>query len=287
MMSLEPNFIKEQFMRHWLVIGFLILSFGWSPKVFSQEGGDSAATAPSADEASTSSAQGTADDVDTAIEQSLLKDDNIKDEETPEVKPVPQNQPTDLSGLAQLAPFSDIAVIQKKYLPKSHRFEFFPGLGLVMNDAFFNNLSLNMRLAYFFTEQYGVEAAVHLIGTSEKTVTKDLANKGVVTRSLVSPQGYFGGAFRWSPFYGKMGYVDNIIIPYELYFLAGGGSTQTNKGINAGTLTVGTGQIFAVKKWMAARWELSWYMYSVNGTNVTNLYATLGVSFFFPGAKYR
>lgn len=237
---------------------------------------------------------GSQEDVETTLEQTLLKDDDVKDE--PSVPEPKKGAPplTDLSGLANLAPFGDIAVIQKKFLPKSGRLEFFPGFGIVMNDAFFLNVGLNLRLAYFFTETMGLELAAHMVGTSEKQVTKDLANNaGVLTRTLVSPQGYYGAAFRWTPVYGKMGFLDKSIVPYDLYFLVGGGMTKTNQDSNETTFHFGTGQTFALTKWMAARWELSWYNYKAatktgqGGGNFTNLWATIGVSFFFPEAKYR
>ncbi|HEX4923800.1 MAG TPA: outer membrane beta-barrel domain-containing protein [Bdellovibrionales bacterium] len=236
------------------------------------------------------------DDVENILEQTLQQEENKQVKEEPQLQDPKKPEPklTDLSGLANLAPFSDVAVIQKKFLPKTGRFEFFPGLGMVMNDAFFMNVGLNMRLAYFFSEYIGVEAALHVIGTSEKQVTKDLADKkGVVTRTLVSPQGYYGGAARWTPVYGKMGFLDKTIIPYDLYFLGGLGMTQTNQGTSSFTVHAGTGQTFALKKWMAARWELSWYFYNAKtstgqgGGNFTNLWATVGLSFFFPEAKYR
>ena len=241
-------------------------------------------------------APGSGDDVENILEATLQKEDEKQVGKEPALPEPKRGAPplSDLSGLAQLAPFSDIAVIQKKFLPKSKRFEFFPGLGLVMNDAFFMNVGLNMRLAYFFTEALGIEAAVHLIGTSEKQVTRDLSNnKGVVTRTLVSPQGYYGGAARWTPVYGKMGFLDTTIVPYDLYFLGGFGSTATNQGTNAATFHLGTGQTFAIKKWMAARWELSWFFYSAKTStgagagNFTNLWATVGLCFYFPEAKYR
>jgi outer membrane beta-barrel protein len=241
-------------------------------------------------------APGSGEDVENILEATLQKEEEKQVKDEAPIQETKKEEPklTDLSGLANLAPFSDVAVIQKKFLPKTKRFEFFPGLGIVMNDAFFLNVGLNLRLAYFFSEQWGIEAAAHMVGTSEKQVTRDLLDKkGIATRTLVSPQGYYGGAVRWTPVYGKMGFLDKSIIPYDLYFLGGGGMTATNQGTSSFTMHAGTGQTFALTKWMAARWELSWYFYNAKtstnqgGGNFTNLWATVGVSFFFPEAKYR
>jgi len=247
-----------------------------------------------AQETDSKPAPGSGEDVESTLEQTLLKGDDVKEDEPPP-EPKKGTPPlTDLSGLAQLAPFSDIAVIQKKFLPKTHRFEFFPGLGMVMNDAFFLNVGLNMRLAYFFSETMGVEAALHLIGTSNRQITKDLeSKKGILTSTFVSPQEYYGGSFRWTPVYGKMGFMDKSIVPYDLYFVGGLGLTHTNQQKSEPTFQIGTGQTFALKKWLAVRWELSWYVYKATSSaggdagTATNMWATVGLSFYFPEAKYR
>ena len=68
---------------------------------------------------------------------------------------------------------------------------------------------------------------------------------------------------------------------------------------NAPTVRFGTGQIFAITKWMAFRWDLSWHFFNAKSTITTNtsqssqeelhnnLFLNLGLSFFFPEAKYR
>jgi len=85
-----------------------------------------------------------------------------------------------------------------------------------------------------------------------------------------------------------------------MYFSAGMGSSSTNsqEGTNT-TFHVGTGQIFALSKSMAFRWDYSWNMYkatpvadSALGTapesnNYNDLILTAGVSFFFPEVSSR
>jgi outer membrane beta-barrel protein len=205
--------------------------------------------------------------------------------------------PAELSGLGKLAPFSDIAVISKRYLPKTHRFEFFPNFGLIMNDAFFTDVVLGGRLGFYFNENWGIEASGMSISTSQKGVTNELqANPpngyGVVTTSLSTPTSYFGADIKWDPIYGKVAFMNNSIVPFDFYFSLGGGVTGTNQGSSAGTGHIGTGQIFAITKWMAGRWDISWYGYSgqssAGGSSFfSNIHATIGVSFFFPGAEYR
>ncbi|MGE3974899.1 MAG: outer membrane beta-barrel domain-containing protein [Bdellovibrionales bacterium] len=231
-------------------------------------------------------------DIDSALEQSLKKPESTQ-ESPPEAETRTLPEVKDVSGLGTLSEFKDIAVIQKRYLPKTGRFELFPNLGFIINDAFFTNTALSGRAAYYFTESYSVELNAMLIGTRERKVTSDLNNeRGIVTRTLVAPQYYYGADFKWTPIYGKMGYFDHKIIPFDFYFSAGYGMTKTNQGTNAGTIHLGTGQTYAMSKWIALRWDVSWYMYSTassagTSSSFTNIYTMLGASFFFPEATYR
>lgn len=231
------------------------------------------------------------------LEQLIAPENQVtKEDETPEKPqaPVELIDPKELSDLGKLAPFSDIAVIQKRFLPKTARFEFFPSVGLVLNDVFFFNPILSGRVGYYFTEQYGVEAAFLVMSSSERQVVKDLEKRQVVTEGLVFPNSYYGVDFKWTPVYGKMGFMNNKVVPFDMYFLLGGGLTNTNQKTSPTTIHLGTGQIFALSKWMAFRWDIGGYWFSSKtnvgssgGGSFMNLHLTLGASFFFPEAKYR
>jgi outer membrane beta-barrel protein len=204
-------------------------------------------------------------------------------------------KPAELAGLGNLAPFSDIAVISKRFLPKTHRFEFFPNFGLVVNDAFFSDIVFGARLAYSFTETLGVEVNGMSISASNKSVTTELQalNPPVLTAAIASPTSFYGIDFKWSPIYGKMSFMNRTIVPFDTYFSAGGGMTGTNQGTSAASIHVGVGQLFAVSKWLAARWDISYYGFNTTSTvnNSAGFFntfdATIGMSFFFPGATYR
>ena len=202
----------------------------------------------------------------------------------------------DVSDLASLSEFKDIAVIQKRFLPKTGRFEGFGGLGGILNDKFFNSIGANVRLAYYFNERWAVEGLGMFFATGERTVTADLREKrGVVTTNFVSPKSFYGIDVKWTPVYGKVSFVNRKITPFDLYFSAGGGMTSTNQGRSEPTFHVGTGQIFALSKSAAFRWDFSWNFYNassgVAGAKQNSLYnnlmITLGASFFFPEATYR
>jgi outer membrane beta-barrel protein len=210
----------------------------------------------------------------------------------------PQRELRDITDLKDLAPFNDIAIIQRKFLPKTRRFEASSSLLLGMNNSFFNNLGADLRLGYYLTEKWGFEILYEAITNSKKQVTKDLEELSVRTTNLITPTGYFGGLVKWSPMYGKIAFMNTTIVPFELYFYLGAGNTTTEEG-SSFTTTIGGGQLYALTKGMAFRWDLLAHFYSValaadatrnlpaRDQAQTDLHLTVGMSFFFPGAKYR
>lgn len=203
-----------------------------------------------------------------------------------------------ISELDKLVPFQDIAVIQKRYLPKTGRFELYPNIGMVTNNPFFFSGMFQVRGAYALTEKWAIEGIASLFTNTKYKVTKDLKDHyNVDTESHILTKGYYGLDLRWSPVYGKMGMFNNGILPFDLYFSFGGGKMQTNQSTSPFVIHTGMGQIFAIKKWMAFRWDLSGYFYS-SETKATatgasakesfqDIHLGLGLSFFFPEAKYR
>jgi outer membrane beta-barrel protein len=200
-----------------------------------------------------------------------------------------------VSDLATLSSYTDIAVIQKRFLPKTKRFEAYLGLSAILNDPFFTNFGGTARGAYYFREQYGVELVAMFLATRERDVTTSLRQDlRVITSSIVTPASFYGLAFKWTPVYGKITWLNEKITPFDVYMNAGLGLTGTNQGSSEPTLHLGTGQLFALTKSFAVRWDFTWNFYSAKGSGVSatratynNLFITAGASFFFPEAKYR
>lgn len=200
-----------------------------------------------------------------------------------------------LSQLAQLSAFEDIAIIQRKFLPKTERFELSGSSMFTMNNPFFNNMGASLRLGYYFTEELGIEFNFTTLNVSEKDVTENLVKRSIKTDTLVKPENYVGVTFKWAPIYGKMALVDKKIIPFDIYFAAGLGQTKTQDS-NALTFTGSTGQLFAITKSIAFKWDLTVNVYSaevqastgeVLNQSQRDLILGLGLSFFFPEATYR
>ncbi|MGE5085389.1 MAG: outer membrane beta-barrel domain-containing protein [Bacillota bacterium] len=247
-------------------------------------------------------ADGSGDDLDV-IEMEMEKS-APKKQQSPEASTAvgddsaKDNTMKDFQGLTGLAPFKEISIIQKRFMPKTGRFELFGGGTIVTNDPFFNTIGGTIKLGYFLSETWGVELNYFGLTTTERDATKELQDiQNVATESLAYPKSYMGVDIMWAPIYGKMTWFNDRIIPFDLYFSGGYGTTNTSSGENAGTIHVATGQIFSLTKSVAFRWDFSWNFFNASFVNSSthvketnsfnNLFLTVGMSWFFPEATYR
>lgn len=260
--------------------------------VLAQELSDGAPSANGADSGLGEEMESLFSDQQKQVEQA---EERAEEQQQPRVEKPEQLQVKELSDLAKLAPFADVAMIQKRYLPRTGRFEAYIAANTILNDAFFTSVGADGRLAYYFTEKYGVEFTAMKLISSDRRTTKDLREKlFIATTSFVMPETYFGLDFKWSPVYGKMTFRNKKIVHFDMYFSAGGGSTSHSQG-SSPTIHLGTGQNFALSKSMTFRWDFSLNMYSATSTvgsskgssSYQNLFLGAGVSWFFPEASYR
>lgn len=203
-----------------------------------------------------------------------------------------ESKAIDFSGLGQLAPFSEVSVLQKRFLPKTGRFQLFGGLTMITNDPFFNVIGGVGKAGYFFTESIGLELNYFALSTSDAKATKELKEiQGVQTDNLVLTKSFLALDLVFVPIYGKMTWFNEQIIPFDLYFSVGGGTTKTQSE-DAATLHLAAGQIFALSKSTGVRWDFSWNFFNATGVDgnkgsYNNLFVTVGWSWFFPEARYR
>ena len=205
----------------------------------------------------------------------------------------------ELKDLSLLSPFSEVSVIQKKLMPKSGRFQAFGGLGLTTNTPWFLNAGFKLNLGYHFTENFALELATLFLSSSEREVAKEIReNNNLQPEQFIYTKSYMGADLLWTPVYGKITFLNQKIIPYEMYFSGGGGTSNTNSAEkNVPTIHFGTGQVFTISKAMAFRWDYSLNIFQAtaltsNGIvpekgSYNDLIFSAGVSFFFPEAKSR
>ncbi|KYG63477.1 outer membrane beta-barrel domain-containing protein [Bdellovibrio bacteriovorus] len=234
------------------------------------------------------------DVIELEIDRSAPKQNSISNSAPSYSETSPRdNTLSDFSGLGSLSPFQEVSVIQKRFLPKTGRFQLFGGLTTVTNDPFFLTFGGVAKASYFLNESWGVELNYFGLTSSDRTSTEELRDiQGVSTENLVYPKSYFGVDVMYIPIYGKMTWFNEKIVPFDLYISAGYGTTNTQAGENAGTIHLATGQIFALSKAYAIRWDFSWNFFNATGidgstNSFNNLFLTVGVSWFFPEASYR
>lgn len=206
----------------------------------------------------------------------------------------------DLKDLNRLAPFSEVSVIQKKFMPKTQRFQLFAAGTVMTNTPWYNNVGAKLNLSYNFTESFGLEINSMFLTNAERESTKEIKEAhNLLAEQFIYTKSYVGLDLVWSPIYGKISALDETVIPFDMYFALGGGTSETNsqEGRNA-TIHFGLGQIFAISKSMAFRWDYSFNTFSAtpmatvtSGSPEKNSYNDLvlsaGISFFFPEASYR
>lgn len=203
------------------------------------------------------------------------------------------NKLTDFSGLTKLQPFSEISVIQKRFLPKTSRIQFTGAFSTITNNPWFLTAGVSLKAAYYFTEAWGVEGTYTTMTSSQRQSAQELHdNNGVSADSFGFPKNYIGLDAKYTPFYGKMTWLNKKIVPFEHYFTVGGGNTSVSTGGSGFTLHFGTGQNFALSKRFSLNWDFSSMNYSAKSTEGTNqsfsdLLLTVGFSFFYPEATYR
>lgn len=205
-----------------------------------------------------------------------------------------------LTDLNRLAPFSEVSVIQKKFMPKTQRFQLFAAGSVMTNTPWYNNVGAKLNLSYNFTETIGLELNSMFMTNGERESTKEIKEAhNLLAEQFIYTKSYVGLDLVWSPIYGKISNLNDTIIPFDMYFSLGGGTSATNsqEGSNA-TFHFGLGQIFAITKSMAFRWDYSFNTFaatpvatatsgSPEKSNYNDLVLSAGISFFFPEASYR
>lgn len=253
---------------------------------------------------------------------SQAEDDLTELEVSPQKKsPEEKVQIKSLSDLQQITPYTSISVIQKRYLPKTFRWELNASLSSTINHTFFYLGGASARIGFFLREDHGL--GVEYFGTLPpifKVVTNNMTGppNQILPSSVVLPQHYGGIYYKWSPVFGKFALLDKKIIYFDAYATIGGGMHKVLNGIQTikekinkkglkienekthsklaseafPTLTFGLGQLFSINQSLAVNWELKWF-YTFARYEEGRLYTpsdlnfSLGVNYYFPEAGYR
>ena len=227
-----------------------------------------------------------------------------------------------VSDLYKLSPFQDVSVIQRRYLPKTYRFELGSSLLGVLNNKFVYAGGLSGRVGGFINERFGFGVDGYVLFSFIKGVSGDLiAGPNDIFPYVGINSKYYGGAYlKWSPIYGKFAFLENKILYFDIFFILGGGMTHVIDSFSSNIKTqiqkvgkeaksiplseplkpwvptawLGIGQTFAINKNVAWVWDLKgrYYFYWLKSDpdqrrSQLELLLSFGMNFYFPGAKYR
>ena len=225
-----------------------------------------------------------------------LSEDVVESPEEAFVKKVKKLKPMKLSDLTQLSLFSDIAVIQRRFMPKTGRVSASLFSAFNMTSEFYIHTGIGGHFNYNFLEKHGVELSAHYLWTFNRRATIDLASLGANVKEQEPVTRAFAGlVYKWMPFYGKIAFYDKRILAFDTFFSLGGGMSGIVRGKNKQiiwepTAVVGLGQVFAITRDLGLRWDLRWDITLETQSNLSVLHHILfsiGFSYYYPSAGLR
>ena len=242
-------------------------------------------------------------------------------ESVPKKKSIRKIKIKNVSDLQALTPYASVAVIQKRYLPKTFRGEFNFSIGTIINHTFSYFGGISGKAGFFLREDHGlgVEFFGPFFPFAKPVKNEMIVEQNIIPYTVSTPQLYGGAYYKWSPIFGKFSVLNKKIIYFDIYFTLGGGvgrfveditqdyvrsllqkGKKFDSGIKllkpyffAGNLAVG--QVFALNQDLALQWELKW-LYSIiqyeqygqaRREIPVNIGFSIGMNYYFPGAGYR
>lgn len=120
----------------------------------------------------------------------------------------------DIYEFSWLDPDKEVFVLQNRKFRKANRPHINVGGGITTSGAFVDSTTIQGRVGYFFTEDYGFEILYAKNSGKENETAKGVRNSGAGTgstpfRRIV--ENYMGAMFLWSPFYSKINTFNKIV----------------------------------------------------------------------------
>jgi len=139
-----------------------------------------------------------------------------------------------------LDPDKKIYVLQNRKYLKAKRL-FLSGMGgLGLSGTYRNSMNAEARMAYYFSETWGIEGfstfVFNTANNAADALSESSPNSFPVVREV---KNQFGGLVHWAPWYAKIN-VFNSILYFDWYFSGGLGSIQTELQTRAGSTSTAT-----------------------------------------------
>jgi outer membrane beta-barrel protein len=182
--------------------------------------------------------------------------------------------------------------VQRKVYLKRGRFEVTPLVTLSVNDPYYTKLGAAVRGAYYLADTLAVAARVSAMQVLPEDDVR-IAKRTFQSRIFYSvPQWSAMGDVEWSPLYGKVAFL-NDILHFDAYLLGGLGvvNTEMSKVEGRGpsfAADLGLGLRFVARDYLAVNVALINTTYVDQPLNTTKgatqnlMTLNAGISFFFP-----
>jgi outer membrane beta-barrel protein len=187
--------------------------------------------------------------------------------------------------------------VQRKVYLKKGRFELTPLVTLSVNDPYYTKLGAGVRGAYYLADTLAVSARVSAMQVLPEDDVR-IAKRTFQSRIFYSvPQWSAMGDVEWSPLYGKVAFL-NDILHFDAYLLGGMGvvntemsSAETTDGGRRGpslAADLGLGIRFVARDYLAVNVALINTSYvdqplnTSKGATQNLMTLNAGISFFFP-----
>ncbi len=233
-----------------------------------------------------------------------LRQEDVESPNTGFIRKVKRLKAKKISDLVHLSPFSDVAVIQRRFMPKTGRVSFSLASTFTLSSEFFLNPGLGGHLSYNFLEKHGVELIGYYAFTFNRGVTSDLEKvEAYVSEESPIAKSFFGLTYKWMPIYGKIAFYDESILAFDTYFILGGGMSQITSATGSGRAgpsttkvvwepsgVIGIGQIFAITRDLGFRWDLRWQATirtQEDSSLLSDVLFAIGFSYYYPSAGLR
>ncbi|WNG15587.1 outer membrane beta-barrel domain-containing protein [Cystobacter fuscus] len=182
--------------------------------------------------------------------------------------------------------------VQRKVYLKKNRFELAPFVTLSVNDPYYTKLGTAVRGAYYLADTLAIAARVSLMQVLPEDDVR-IAKTTFQSRIFYSvPQLSAMGDVEWSPLYGKVAFL-NDILHFDAYLLGGLGVVNTKAATEykVGMLPaadLGIGMRFVARDFFAVNVALinTTYVdrptFTTKGATQNLMTLNAGISIFFP-----
>lgn len=156
-----------------------------------------------------------------------------------------------------LDPEKKIYVLQNRRYRKANRMLMSAMLGPSVSNPYRSSYNVEPRLAFYFSESWGIEGFYTKSFNSQNNTFKALVSTGTTTFPVVrEAASQMGALLHWVPWYSKIN-VFNKILYFDWYFSGGLGSLRTSLSQSADGTAIGNEDLFSIFAGTGHQYHLS------------------------------